>query len=69
MKSRQAIVWGLGSSAGVFVGMFGYSTVVKNDPGRGIITGFIAACLVLVTWAIIALFHRDTSSSVDAPKS
>ena len=59
MKVKKAIKYGLGSSVGVFVGMFGYNVLVKTDPGRGVITGLIAACLVLVVWSVIALCQQE----------
>jgi hypothetical protein len=61
MKVKKTIAYGLGSSAGVFVGMLGYNLVVRNDPGRGVATGLMAAFFVLVVWNVVGLCQRENS--------
>jgi hypothetical protein len=61
MKQIKSIATNWALALGIFLGNCGYHVFVSNDLRRGIVTGLIAVCLLLLVRGVIGLFRLIAS--------
>jgi hypothetical protein len=62
MKPAKSIAINCGLAFGLFLGICGYHVVVNDDLRHGVVTGLVAAGLLLLVRGIVGLFRREAAA-------